>query len=503
MSVFDAPASPIAQEAAGTKSILKKAISFPAFLGALLVAGVFVPARTFFVDPDVWWHIKVGASILANHHWPVTDPYSFTASGSPWIAYEWLGEVLLAAVNHAGGLVGLAILEIALSAALVLGLYIFATVRCGNCKAAFVACAPMLVLAGVSFTLRPQMIGYFFLVLTLIVLERFRQGHARAIWLLPPLFMLWVNTHGSFVFGLLTLGVYWASGMVRVRWGDLESKLWTAGERLRLAVVFLLSLIAITITPYGTRLAAYPVDMAFAQPVNVANVQEWKPMPFNLFYGKLFLALLLGFLLAQIALRLTWRLEEFTLVLVGTAVACLHARFVMIFVPFFVPLLAVLLARWVPAYEARKDPFALNAMLMALIAAGMVWFFPSQAKLRQAVADYFPVRALEYVGRYSVPRPMFNTYYYGGYLVWSLDGPNKVFIDGRGDFYERAGVFADYLSITNVRPDALALLRTYNVQSCLIKREEPLGTLLSASPGWQRVYEDKISALFVRKRSNR
>ena len=111
---------------------------------------MFVPLRNFFVDPDVWWHIKVGATLLSTHHWPTMDPYSFTAHGSPWIAYEWLGEVLLAAVQRAWGLPGLVALDVVLAAAILFALYALATLRCGNSKAAFVTCARADA-AGLSF----------------------------------------------------------------------------------------------------------------------------------------------------------------------------------------------------------------------------------------------------------------------------------------------------------------------------------------------------------------
>ena len=74
---------------------LKWAISFPAMLGMFLIGRVFYEGRGFVVDPDVWWHIKVGQDILRTHHFPTVDPYSFTAAGTPWIAYEWLGEIVV------------------------------------------------------------------------------------------------------------------------------------------------------------------------------------------------------------------------------------------------------------------------------------------------------------------------------------------------------------------------------------------------------------------------
>src|SRR6266436_9052094 len=81
---------------------LKWAVSFPAMLGVFLIGRVFCAAREFVVDPDVWWHIKVGQDLLRTHHWPTTDPYSFTAFGTPWLAYEWLGDVAIGFVGKFG-----------------------------------------------------------------------------------------------------------------------------------------------------------------------------------------------------------------------------------------------------------------------------------------------------------------------------------------------------------------------------------------------------------------
>jgi hypothetical protein len=468
-------------------------------LGVLLAGGIFVPLRKFSLDPDVWWHLKVGATLLSTHRWPTVDSYSFTARGSPWIAYEWLGEVLLAAVQRAGGFRGLMALDLVLAVAILVALYALATMRCGNSKAAFVICAMLLPLVYPSCSLRPQMFGYLFLVLTLIVLARFRRGHTGALWLLPPLFLIWVNTHGSFVLGLFALGVYWASGLVEIHWGELESRLWTSGERLRLELVALLSVIALTITPYGAETCLYPLNMAFSQPINVANIQEWQSMSFDAFYGQLFLALVLGFVLAQVTLRPAWRLEELVLFFAGVAAACVHLRFLLVFVPFCAPLLAVVAARGIPPYDPANDKYALNAVLMTLVVAAIFWFFPSRARLESIVEEKWPVKAVANLKLYPAFLPMYNTYGYGGYLIWQLDGKNKVFVDGRADVYERVGVLADYLTISRLGVAAPFLLDAYGIQSCLIDRDEPLGTLLGNLPGWQKIYGDPHSTLYVRR----
>jgi hypothetical protein len=482
--------------AAESFSLLKRIFSFPAMLGTMLVGAVFIVGRAFIVDPDVWWHAKAGQIILATRQWPTTEPFSFTVAGQPWIDCEWLGDVLIGGVGRVAGLQGLDALLILLGSAIMVALYVYATLRSGNSKAGFLASTLLFLLATTSFSLRPQMLGYLFIILTLIALERFRQGRKRALWLLPGMFLLWINAHGSWVIGLGIIFVVWASGLGEFSAGGLEARRWSASDRRRLSFVLLLCLAVIPLTPYGTQIAAYPFEVAFKMPLGVGTVSEWQTMPFNLPGGKLFLALLLGFLLLQVAFRPKWRLDEFALFLFGTMMACLHVRFLLIFVPFFAPLLAEVLTRWLPAYDRKKDQHLLNGVLMSGAAFAMVWFFPGLAEMQRVIGNEFPVKAVTYLRQHSVPGPIYNNYNFGTYLLWS---DYKIFIDGRSDIYERGGVFADYLHISRLRPGALTVLRAYRIQACLLEPDEPLATMLSAQTEWQKAYADNLSVLFVRR----
>ncbi len=425
--------------------------------------------------------------------------YSFTVNGQPWLAYEWLGEVLLSATRSVGGILGLEILLFLVGSAVMLSLYHLATVSSGDSKAGFVASAVIFLLASVSFSLRPQMLGYLFLVLTLIALEHFRQGRTRGLWLLPGLMLLWVNTHGSWIIGLGAVFVYWMSGLVQFEIGSLKSKPWTENERRSISFVFLLCLAVLPLTPYGTKIAVSPFEFAFSLPLNVATIKEWQSMPFGILAGKLFLCLILALIILQLIGQFSWQVEHLVLFIFGVVMACLHVRFLLIFVPFFILTFAPVLARWIPKYEPQKDKFALNAVIMACMAAGIIHYFPTNAQLEKTVAKSFPVGAVDYLKTSHVPGPMYNSYGFGGYLVWSFGAKQKVFIDGRGDVYERGGVMADYLHISRLKPGALGVLGGYGVQSCLLQRDEPLATVLSESPVWRRIYVDQVSALFVRR----
>jgi hypothetical protein len=479
-------------------SLLQMVFSFPAMLGMALVGRVFYEARAFFVDPDLWWHIKVGQDILATHHWPTVDSYSFTVAGQPWIAYEWLGDVLLAWVEKTGGLLGLEILLFALASVVMLALYAYASMKSGNSKAGFVVAGLMCSLAFASFSLRPQMLGYLFLILVLIVLEKFRQGKNNALWFLPPIFLLWVNTHGSFIIGIGVVVFYVIAGLWEFRAGTIEGSKWTPQQRVRLELGLLLSLAVLPLTPYGAQVAVYPFDMAFGQPINVANIQEWQPMPFNIGGGKLFLVVVVAFFVAQMLMQVTMRVGDAALFFSGFAMACLHRRFLLLFVPFFAPVAAAIIARWLPPYDRKKDHFYLNAAIMAAAAVAIVWYFPKTNDLEKAVGRIYPVQAVEYLRQHPVRGPIFNAYGYGGYLVGKLP-EQPVFIDGRGDLYERGGIFGEYIEVSDMKPAAFRILDQHHIEACLLERKDALSTALGAMPGWELRYSDALSALYVRR----
>ncbi len=159
----------------------------------------------------------------------------------------------------------------------------------------------------------------------------------------------------------------------------------------------------------------------------------------------------------------------------------------------------VILARRIGPYEPAKDKYAFNAILMTLVVAAVIGLFPSRTDLENIMKEKWPVRAVAYLRQHPAPRPMFNSYGLGGYLIWQMSDVNKVFIDGRADIYERTGVLTDYINIARLALPAPYLLNAYNVQSCLLERKDILVTLLNASTEWQKVYGDPITVLYVRR----
>jgi len=488
--------------------MLRRIFSFPVFLGTALSAGAMtvtmawesgpVAGGKLFTD-DTWWHLKVGEEILATHHWPTHDIYSFTVPGAPWMAYEWLGEVVMAIAHRLAGLPGLAALLMLLAIAYVLLQYGYACLVSRNHLASAVAVALLLPVESVSFSLRPQLLGFIFLLITLMCLERFRQGKPRALWVLPGVFLLWANTHGSFLLGFLAIGLYWLSSLVSFRSGALWAEGIDAGRRQRVLLVSLLCLLACLVTPYGTRLAVYPLELLWQQPVIVQRIAEWQPLDMSQPYAHMFLLAVLLALAAQVAAPVIYRLDTLILVLLMIGESCLHARFLIIFAAVFAPVLATLLARWLPTYQKDQDHPVLNAALVAAIVCGMVAAFPARAKLDQALAETFPVGALQHLRQHPIPGRMFNDALWGGYLIWAAGPEHPVFIDGRFDIYEYGGTLTDCYNLISLRVKPESILAKYHINSVLLSRGSALDLYISSLAHWQRVYEDKISTILQRE----
>jgi hypothetical protein len=239
--------------------------------------------------------------------------------------------------------------------------------------------------------------------------------------------------------------------------------------------------------------------MALYQSVNIASIQEWQPLGTALLMGKIVVAVLAVFFLLNHLVRPTWRLEELGLLLFAVYSATLHRRFLLLLILVLAPMLATLLAKWVPPYRADKDKPVLNLVLSGVIAVVLVAFFPTKDELTAVVARSYPIHAVEYLRQNPIPGRMLNEYGWGGYLIWQTAGGHKVFIDGRADIYDYSGVLSDYMDLTHLKPDSLRVLEKYAVRACLLRKADPLATVMAALPDWNSVYEDDLSIIFVRR----
>ncbi len=80
---------------------------------ALYAVFALLTVQTPVVEADIWWHLRTGQWIIEHGTVPVTDPFTYTCWGQPWMAYSWLFELVAYAVYQQAGLVGILGLRVA------------------------------------------------------------------------------------------------------------------------------------------------------------------------------------------------------------------------------------------------------------------------------------------------------------------------------------------------------------------------------------------------------
>src|SRR5215475_10383309 len=132
-----------------------------AFLTLLLVCFFLIllcGLRTsdyFLRDPDTYWHIAVARQIWETGALPQIDELSFTFQGRPWIAKEWLSQLILFSAYSIGSWRGVVLVTAATIAATYALLFWVLSRKMRLTVAAGVATAAYMISIG-HFVARPQ-----------------------------------------------------------------------------------------------------------------------------------------------------------------------------------------------------------------------------------------------------------------------------------------------------------------------------------------------------------
>src|SRR5215207_5380877 len=82
-------------------------LSWPLLVMLAAYAHVLVFSSKVLNDPDTYLHIAVGRWIIAHRAVPHEGIFSGTMPHAPWVAHEWLSEVVLAGLFDRFGWAGL------------------------------------------------------------------------------------------------------------------------------------------------------------------------------------------------------------------------------------------------------------------------------------------------------------------------------------------------------------------------------------------------------------
>jgi hypothetical protein len=473
-------------------------LSLPLIFGLGVYALIVGHGGAVLHDPDTYLHIAVGRWIIAHRAVPYHGIFSETMEQAPWVAHEWLGEVLLAWLFDTFGWAAL-VAATAFCAAASVAMLLRQLLRSLLPVHATIAAALAVILVIPHVLARPHVFTLPILVAWAAGLMGARcEDRAPAAWL-AALMALWANLHGGYQFGLALTGLL-----------AIEAALLAPGWRTRRraagswAFFGALAVGAALLTPYGVTGLLLPfrlTGMSFA----MGQLVEWRSPDFQSFEPlELWLAVVLfaGFALG-------WRLPptRLLMLLLLLHMALQHRRHgelvglvaPLLLAPALAPQLSALLERRSAgpidrtlaelAKPASLRGVAIAATVLAALSAAVL----HGAATRTDVA--IPAAALAAVETAHVTGPVLNDYGFGGYLIFKGIPP---FIDGRAELYGDEFI-KRYVQAMLLDSDELPKLLDRNgIAWTLIAPERPAVLLLDHLPNWRRLYADDVAVVHVR-----
>ncbi|KAF0180293.1 MAG: hypothetical protein FD164_1830 [Nitrospirae bacterium] len=475
--------------------------------------------RTSLEDYDIWFHLKYGEHYVRNLTWHIDHSvYSWTPTVPDWKYVTWLGSSVLYLAYLAGAFPGLAALQWSIFIAL-FALYCSYIKSSGD--ALDVTHITALLLAAIAFSvilpyIKPEMFTALFFAITVFVYFRAKSSGKNLFYAYPVLLLLWVNTHGGFLFGLFFISavlILELANTLFIRKSSLSGKLVRS-----LALSVFLSYIAVLVNPYGIHYHLKLLqDLFFSSYMEhsskiLAYQGIWQfffPKAFNyvFMYGALSL-FVMAVSLAALALHAYARYRFF-----DPVVLLLNLLFFLLIIKyprsiFFFPIVwlfsvAFYLSK-TDSGRIRKKLLPVALAVFLIFGGGFLYdtysFMAYKSFFGSGIDDWVPEKEVAFIKEKKLPGPIFNDYLVGGYMIWALYPEYKVFIDPRYGPYVHQ-VLGDWFGLhNNLTPEHLAKFTgKYRFNTVLMHLREPnIIRWLLGSGQWKLIYFDKSAAVLVR-----
>ena len=439
-------------------------------IGALLGA-----VRLF--DNSFFTHLATGRLILGGSI-PHTDPYTFTASGRPWVVQSWLASLFDASIERVVGLGGIRVFQ-GLCVGTILALLWRLSKPADRLISRFIVMIASGIVGFIWWNERPQMLAFVFMASVLVlVVDR------RPSWWLVPMFLVWVNWHGSWLIGLVVV----AGAAFARELGDSTTPRRCVSAALVSGRATLAALgacvVGAAISPYGFDLLAFPFRLA-AVSSNIAYLGEWyRPELLSLDTAGVMVLAVVGIAGLIRSRQWGWVPLMVTLgVLSVTAVRNLPIAAIVL-VPIAslgVPLVGTLRSGpelgWRSAARVAAAVTLAVSVLVAFSAPHIVLEgFPSQVVEELAARGWVANPAERIVAPDAV----------GNYLELRDGAAAHVFVDDRAEVFP-SDVFADHANLVWDRGDWRAVLDRYDATVVIWAEDEELTGHLVGDPAWLEV----------------
>src|SRR5271157_1035250 len=455
-------------------------------------------------DADMWWHLRAGQDMWQSKTILLTDTFSYTRFGQPWVNAFWVSEIVFYLLYRLGGFFSFTVVVALIGS--VTFYFLFRRMEGDKFVNAFVVILATLT-ASPIWTPRPQIFSFLVVGLLDGWLYKIQKGNKGLLWVLILIFAFWANIHGGWVWGFLLLAAYIAGTALNNL--SKENRLDSSNREFLLRLIFwsLIAGLALGLNPNGLSIWRLPFTSG-----NVSmKIQEWASPDFHQME---FQPLLWMFFLLIVTAVLAKPITNWTSLfkIIGFAyLTFVSQRSIAVFAIIAAPILAewsngaienikadlpIRIGKESASFFSEKINVVLNTALLVIIgltALGRAYLVSTLAEVNKNV----PLGAVKWLNENQVRGHLFNSYNWGGYLAWSLP-QSPVFIDGRADL-DGNELINEWWNVVDGTPQGFAILDQWKVQTILLEPAWPVINLLHSS-GWREVYQDKMAVIFVREK---
>ena len=469
--------------------------------------------RTLLDDGDTGWHIRAGDYILAHGEIPRLDIFSFSKPGSAWFAWEWGTDVLYSLLHRQWGLKGitwLGAVQIVLFATILLRYTLW---RGANLIWALMFGLLAVGACTVHYLARPHLFTLLLLPVSVWILEADRRSPGKLVWITVPLTAAWTNLHGGVLAWVACVGLFLVGEATELLLAERQGRDWRSLRRH--AALMIATAAATLVNPYGWELHRHVAAYLRSDFIR-EMVQEFQSPNFRSENQLQYEALLLVGLMAAALVLSRRRVVDALLILFWAHQSLGSTRHITVFATLASPIIAEEATRvwqwWVARGAGRQSTRVILNSVAADMRPSFGWtsLWPAAFALTLLLVSALPIKwptdfpdsrfPVGLVNRHEVllrSGRLLTTDQWADYLIYRFYPAQRVFFDGRSDFYG-AELGREYMRVSGGAHDWRQILERYRFDNALVPADWSLASLLKEDKAWRLVDDDGKTLLFER-----
>ncbi len=473
----------------------KKTVNSGSFIMFVTVMLMVTIAALMPLPPnDFFPYVRIGEEIAATGSIPTTEFMTYTQFGKPVEYAYWLPSLIFMWIFKLGGVtLTTIVVMLCVAAFFVILWYCMHELDVSPLISGLLMLIIGLSAAGFLIA-RPQTLALPLFSSSLLILIKWQNKDNGLLWLLPLITMFWVNLHGSFIILFFLL---------------VPSLIFGTGNRKKLLIVTLISLIATLLNYYGFGIWRNIFSVVENESNQLFSWEFHKPTndgwQANIQFGTFLVIPILTTLIKPKIKILYW------IWFVGLGwMAFSGIRYGIWYLAYVLVLLGLILDPYIKKHQGKRALFQnrkLNIIIGFFVFLIPIFCLPGIRETwwkdcPPTFSETTPVQAIEWIRQNpQLPGEIWCDFTSCTYMTYALP-ERKLFITNRMDDFP-VEQYEDYLSILEAKYDWQTVIDSYKINLILFNYQEltDFSEAILSSPIWDNVYSDGQFVIYERSSS--